>query len=51
VRLGITAPTTIPVHRKEVYDAIKLENHQAATLRPDEIGNVSEVTKGTPALR
>jgi carbon storage regulator len=43
VRLGINAPTTIPVHRKEVYDAIKLENHQAATLRPDEIGNVSEV--------
>ncbi len=25
VRLGITAPTHIPVHRKEVYDAILRE--------------------------
>ena len=25
VRLGITAPTRIAVHRKEVYDAIKRE--------------------------
>jgi len=23
VRMGITAPTDIPVHRREVYDAIK----------------------------
>src|SRR5204863_9934211 len=32
VRLGITAPTRIPVHRKEVYEAIKRENEQAAQL-------------------
>ena len=25
VRLGISAPSKIPVHRKEVYDAIKKE--------------------------
>jgi len=25
VRLGITAPKSVPVHRKEVYDAIKRE--------------------------
>ncbi len=25
VRLGITAPRSIPVHRREVYDAIKRE--------------------------
>lgn len=32
VRLGITAPTRIAVHRKEVYEAIKRENEQAARL-------------------
>lgn len=32
VRLGITAPTRIAVHRKEVYEAIKRENEQAAQL-------------------
>lgn len=32
VRLGITAPTRIAVHRKEVYEAIRRENEQAATL-------------------
>ena len=51
VRLGINAPTTIPVHRKEVYDAIKRENHQAATLRPEEIGNVSSIRPESPVLR
>lgn len=32
VRLGINAPTRIAVHRKEVYEAIRRENEQAATL-------------------
>jgi len=37
VRLGITAPSSIPVHRKEVYDAIKRENREAAKVRPEDI--------------
>jgi carbon storage regulator len=32
VRLGITAPTRIAVHRKEVYEAIRRENEQAAAF-------------------
>jgi carbon storage regulator len=30
VRLGFTAPRDVPVHRKEVYDAIRRENRAAA---------------------
>ena len=30
VKLGITAPRSIAVHRKEIYEAIKKENEQAA---------------------
>ncbi len=30
VRLGITAPRSIPVHRREVYDAIQREKDQKA---------------------
>ena len=29
VRLGIEAPKEVPVHRREVYDAIKRASHQA----------------------
>lgn len=37
VRLGITAPRSVAVHRKEVYDAIKKENAAAARVRPEDL--------------
>ncbi len=40
VRLGINAPRHIQVHRKEVYDAIKRENEQAAKLTPRDVSDV-----------
>jgi carbon storage regulator len=40
VRLGITAPRQIQVHRKEVYEAIKRENQKAANLSPDDVSDL-----------
>lgn len=36
VRLGIEAPQEIPVHRQEVYEAIKRENQKASRLGPND---------------
>jgi carbon storage regulator len=35
VRLGINAPTTVPVHRQEVYEAIQRENRAGGESRRD----------------
>jgi carbon storage regulator len=40
VRLGITAPREVSVHRKEVYEAIRRENRQAAQPKTEDIPNV-----------
>lgn len=37
VRLGITAPAHIPVHRKEVYEAIRRENRAASQVKPEDL--------------
>lgn len=41
VRLGITAPRQVPVHRKEVYDAIKRENAEAARVQLDDLSEAN----------
>jgi carbon storage regulator len=40
VKLGIIAPRSIAVHRREVYLAIQAENTQAATT-----GNIEDLSK------
>lgn len=40
VRLGINAPRSIQVHRKEVYDAIKRENAAAAEAGIDDLSGI-----------
>lgn len=40
VRLGIQAPHDIPVHRQEVYEAIKRENRKANMIQPEDVRDV-----------
>lgn len=49
VRLGITAPRTVSVHRKEIYDAIQQENIVAAQKSPPDqtaVGDLGSLLKG-----
>ena len=45
VRLGISAPAHIPVHRREVYEAIQRENLAAAKLKPGDVPRVRSLAK------
>lgn len=48
VRVGIRAPSSVPVHRKEVYLSIKQSNVEAALSLPeslDELGKILEKRK------
>jgi carbon storage regulator len=47
VRLGIEAPEEIPVHRQEVYEAIRRENRRASQVDPHEVQQAA--SSGQPA--
>ncbi len=40
VRIGVKAPSNVPVHRKEVYDAIRLENEGASEFNKGDLKEV-----------
>lgn len=50
VRVGISAPSRVAVHRKEVYEAIRAENERSARLThgaAEELGrSVGEMVRG-----
>ena len=47
VRLGITAPHSVQVHRKEVYDAIREENAIASSAAvADNLPELTSITGG-----
>ncbi|MCC9644115.1 carbon storage regulator CsrA [Rhodopirellula sp. JC740] len=41
VRLGVEAPREVPVHRREVYDAIQRNNQAADASAPADSNDVS----------
>ena len=47
VRLGIDAPSAIPVHRQEVYEAIQRENRKATQLKPDDTRDLGQTNPPT----
>ena len=48
VRLGITAPKAVSVHRKEVYDAIRRENREAARVKPEDLSGLGKIVPKNP---
>jgi carbon storage regulator len=41
VRLGVTAPADVPVHRREVYDAVRAANQSAAAVPADRLAAIA----------
>jgi len=50
VRIGIEAPPHVPVHRKEVYEAIRRENEQAAGFSDEDLGQLQPPAAGEQSV-
>ena len=49
VRIGINAPENIPVHRKEVYEAIRRENIEASKTKLQDLSGLEGLLGGKKA--
>lgn len=47
VKIGVTAPKTVSIHRKEVYEAIQQENRAAARTGLQNLSGLVKVLKKT----
>jgi carbon storage regulator len=45
VRVGISAPRSVPVYREEIYAAVRDENRAAADAAPTELPRSPESTR------
>jgi carbon storage regulator len=50
VRIGVTAPADVLVHRREVYDAVRDANRTAAAAMPSSVDHLVGRLKMVPAL-
>ena len=50
VRLGVEAPTEMPIHREEVFLRIQEENLAAAGAKPDDLNLALELVAGSSAV-
>ncbi|MGE0813494.1 MAG: carbon storage regulator [Vicinamibacterales bacterium] len=50
VRIGVTAPANVPVHRREVYDAVGRANRTAAGAPLPELSAIARRLKLHPPL-
>ena len=46
VRLGITAPKSVRVHRKEIYEAIRRENIEASRTKLEDLSALDTLLGG-----
>ena len=49
VRIGINAPSSITVHRREIYEAIRRENEQATGMEFNPIASIRPEDRPSPS--